>query len=85
VNIWREIVADGGGLAEAPNADSFAAAMTGLLQDEPHRLAMGRAALASVARRYQWSAIAPDLERIYARVAATRRPGGADFSAAARG
>lgn len=85
VNIWREIVADGAGLAEPPNAESFAAAMTGLLQDEPRRLAMGRAALASVARRYQWSAIAADLERLYTRVAATRRPAGADFSAAARG
>ncbi len=84
VNIWREIVADGAGLAEPPNADPFAAAMTRLLNDEPRRLAMGRAALASVARRYQWSRIAVDLERLYARIADTRRPDGAHLGAAAR-
>ena len=77
VNIWREIVADGAGMAEPPSADSFAAAVARLLNDEPRRLAMGRAALASVAQRYQWSMIAADLERLYAHLA------GADFSPAA--
>ena len=84
VNIWREIVADGAGLAEPPNAECFAAAMTSLLRDAPRRQAMARAAQASVARRYQWSSIAADLERLYARVADARRTASADFGAAAR-
>ena len=73
VNIWREIVADGAGRAEAPNVEAFAAAMVSLLQDEPRRRAMGEAARASVARRYQWNAIAADLERLYAQIIETHR------------
>lgn len=83
VNIWREIVADGAGLALPPNAESFSAAMIGLLRDEARRGAMGRAALASVGLRYQWSTIAADLERLYACLAGGRRPVGAGFSPAA--
>jgi hypothetical protein len=37
---------------------------------------MARAAKASVERRYQWSAIAADLERLYAQLAEGRTPAG---------
>ncbi len=72
VNIWREIVEDGAGLAEPPVARSFASAIIQLLRDQPLRLAMGRAAKASVERRYQWGAIAADLERLYEQLAQGR-------------
>jgi glycosyltransferase involved in cell wall biosynthesis len=74
VNIWREIVADGAGIAEPPDAGRFASAMLRLLSDEPLRVAMGRAAREAVARRYQWSAIAADLEQLYAGLVHGRAP-----------
>jgi glycosyltransferase involved in cell wall biosynthesis len=76
VNIWREIVADGAGIVEPPNLESFAAAMIKLLNDEPRRRAMGRAARASVARRYQWITIAAELEQLYAQVTEKHRSSG---------
>jgi glycosyltransferase involved in cell wall biosynthesis len=72
VNIWREIVADGAGLTEPPQAAAFASAILRLLADEPMRRAMGRAGRDAVARRYQWSAIAADLERLYLQLSADR-------------
>jgi glycosyltransferase involved in cell wall biosynthesis len=83
VNIWREIVADGAGLAEPPEAGAFAAAIRRLLGDEGLRRAMGEAAKASVARRYQWSATAADLERLYADCARLRARDPSAASAAA--
>ena len=75
VNIWREIVEDGAGVAEPPKAHRFAAAALRLMRDEPLRLAMGRAARDCVARRYQWRDIAAELERLYQRLAAGRLAG----------
>lgn len=72
VNIWREIVADGAGLAEPPQAAAFAASIIRLLADEPARRAMGEAGRDAVARRYQWSAIAADLERLYLQLSGNR-------------
>jgi glycosyltransferase involved in cell wall biosynthesis len=84
VNIWREIVEDGAGRAETPNAEAFAAAMVSLLRDESKLRAMGEAARASVARRYQWNAIAADLERLYAQVIEKHRSPAAVLPATAR-
>jgi glycosyltransferase involved in cell wall biosynthesis len=84
VNIWREIVADGAGIAEPPAPDAFAAAMLSLLNDEPRRRAMGQAARASVARRYQWSTIAGELERLYAQVLEKHRSPARVLAATAR-
>jgi glycosyltransferase involved in cell wall biosynthesis len=84
VNIWREIVEDGAGRAETPNAEAFAAAMISLLRDESKLRAMGEAARASVARRYQWNAIAADLERLYAQVIEKHRSPAAVLPATAR-
>jgi glycosyltransferase involved in cell wall biosynthesis len=74
VNIWREIVADGAGLAVPPQAEPFAAAAIRLLADEPARRAMGEAGRNAVPRRYDWAMIAAELERLYARLA----PNGAE-------
>ena len=84
VNIWREIVADGAGVAEPPDAGRFASAMLRLLSDEQLRVAMGRAAREAVARRYQWSAIAADLEQLYARLVHGRASERAGLPQAAR-
>ena len=84
VNIWREIVADGAGIAEPPAPDAFAAAMLSLLNDEPRRRAMGQAARASVARRYQWNTIAGELERLYAQVLEKHRSPARVLAATAR-
>ncbi len=73
VNIWREIVEDGAGLARPPDARFFAEAALLLLRDEPLRARMGKAA-AAVARRYQWSQIAAELERVYAQILERRGP-----------
>jgi glycosyltransferase involved in cell wall biosynthesis len=84
VNIWREIVADGAGLAAPPEAEAFASAILRLLREEPARQAMGRAGRASVAQRYQWSAIAAELERLYLQLARNRSAVDLGASAAAR-
>jgi glycosyltransferase involved in cell wall biosynthesis len=84
VNIWREIVEDGAGLAEPRQAHRFAEAVLRLLEDEPLRRAMGRAARESVARRYQWNAIAAELERLYAQLAQGGAPAPAEAPVEAR-
>jgi glycosyltransferase involved in cell wall biosynthesis len=84
VNIWREIVEDGAGLAAPPEAEAFARAAIRLLRDEPARRAMGQAAAASVAKRYRWSVIAAELERAYERLAARRGAADGRARAAAR-
>jgi len=77
-------VADGAGIAEPPAPDAFAAAMLSLLNDEPRRRAMGQAARASVARRYQWNTIAGELERLYAQVLEKHRSPARVLAATAR-
>ena len=81
VNIWREIVADGAGLAAADTAegvDALLAAWAGLPGDE--RAAMGRAAAASYARRFSIDAVARSFVEVVtpfvaARPAASARSG----------
>ena len=65
VNIWREIVADGAGLATPLEADAVAAAMARLLADPGLRRTMGEAGRRSVARRYAWDHVAEALEAAY--------------------
>jgi glycosyltransferase involved in cell wall biosynthesis len=70
VNIWREVVADGAGLAAPCEAAQFAARIAELI-DDPARLAkMGEAGRASVARRYDWASIGKRLEDVYAGIVA---------------
>ena len=51
------------------DAGALAEAVVGLLEDEPRRVAMGRAARALAEERYSWSDIARRLEETYERVA----------------
>ncbi len=70
VNIWREVVADGAGLAAPCEAAQFATRIAALI-DDPARLArMGEAGRASVARRYDWASIGKRLEAAYAEIVA---------------
>ena len=52
------------------DAAALADAVAGLLEDEPRRVAMGRAARAHAEERYSWSDVARRLEETYERVAA---------------
>jgi glycosyltransferase involved in cell wall biosynthesis len=88
VNIWREIVADGAGVAAPPQAEPFAAATIRLLADAPMRRAMGEAGRQAVARRYDWTRIAAELERLYAGLTPNRAEetiGGAPGAASGEG
>jgi glycosyltransferase involved in cell wall biosynthesis len=70
VNIWREVVADGAGLAAPCDAADFASRIAELI-DDPARLArMGEAGRASVAKRYDWASIGKRLEAVYAAIVA---------------
>ena len=74
VNIWREIVGDGAGLAVPPTVPAFAAAAAALFADEARRREMGEAARASVARRYDWARVLPELEQLYQKLAIDPSP-----------
>jgi glycosyltransferase involved in cell wall biosynthesis len=76
VNIWREIVADGAGLATPCDAAAVADAMARLLADPGLRRDMGEAGRRSVARRYEWDHVAAALEEAYRAVIARRAPSG---------
>src|SRR5439155_17385662 len=52
VNIWREVVADGAGIAVPPDVDAFAAHIKEILDDERGLSRMGHAGPLAVARRY---------------------------------
>ena len=73
VNIWREIVGDGAGVAEPVEAERFAAAAARLLDDAEAHARMAEAARASVRARWDWSRVAVELERMYADVLAGAR------------
>lgn len=76
VNIWREVTSDGAGRVAPCDAAAFAESIAAMLADDAGLAAMGAAGRASVARRYDWAAIALRLEQVYAAVASGRR----DFS-----
>jgi len=72
VNIWREIVADGAGLAAPCDAAAVADAVARLLADPGLRRDMGEAGRRSVARRYEWDHVAAALEEAYRTIIARR-------------
>ena len=76
VNIWREIVADGAGLATPLEADAVAGAMARLLADPGLRRTMGEAGRRSVARRYAWDHVAEALEAAYRAIVERARGAG---------
>lgn len=65
VNIWREVVADGAGIAGPGNADWFAENIEAILQDPQKCKSMGQAGIESVKKRYSWDQIASQLEKEY--------------------
>jgi len=73
VNIWREVVADGAGLAAPPEAAAFAEQIQALLAQPGQMVRMGQAGRAAVARRYDWANIALRLEEVYAGILAGKR------------
>ena len=75
VNIWREVVADGAGLAAPAEAGAFAQFLGEMLADPGGLVRMGQAGRAAVARRYDWANIAQRLEETYGAVLAGRPPG----------
>lgn len=73
VNIWREIIDNGAGLAAPVAAAEVAAMMARILDDPGAPTRMGTAGRALVAARFQWSAIGPRLEALYVEVAEPAR------------
>ena len=73
VNIWREVVADGVGLAAPPETEAIAARIQEMLDDPRGLVRMGQAGRLAVARRYDWTGIAQRLEEVYGAILAGRR------------
>jgi len=73
VNIWREVVADGAGLAAPPEAAAFAEQLSAMLAEPGNLVRMGQAGRSAVARRYDWANIAQRLEEVYAAIIAGKR------------
>jgi glycosyltransferase involved in cell wall biosynthesis len=76
VNIAPEIAAAGAGVVADADAQSLAEAIVALLRDDARRIALGRAGR-EFARRYDWSAVAPQLAAMYGRVLAVGEREGA--------
>ena len=74
MNIWREVVADGAGLAAPCDAVQFAARIAELIDDPARQARMGDSGRASVARRYDWASIGKRLEAVYAGIVAGKGP-----------
>ena len=68
---FADVVTDDAAVLVPPGDEAaLTEAVCALLQDEPRRVAMGRAARALAQERYAWSDIARRLEETYERVAA---------------
>ncbi|MBU1109747.1 MAG: glycosyltransferase [Candidatus Riflebacteria bacterium] len=65
VNIWREVVEDGAGLAGPCLVEWFSEAIERLLNNPEQCAAMGQAGQKSVKNRYSWDQIAIQLENAY--------------------
>ena len=74
VNIWREVEGAGAGAVSPPEAEAFAAAIAGLLDDPARRRVMGEAGQGLVANAFDWSRVAERLETLYTAVAGGDRP-----------
>ena len=68
VNIAPDVRAAGAGIVAELAPQAFGAAIAGLLADERRRGALGERAR-EFARRYDWSAVGPDLAAMYAGIA----------------
>lgn len=68
VNIWREVVADGAGIAGPCDIKWFADAIESLMEQPYKRQTMGQAGIISVKKRYDWQQIAVQLETAYAQI-----------------
>jgi glycosyltransferase involved in cell wall biosynthesis len=66
VNIAQEIVAGGAARVVERTPEAFAAAIVELLRDDGARALLGERAR-TYARRYDWTAVAPELKRMYER------------------
>jgi glycosyltransferase involved in cell wall biosynthesis len=71
---YREVITPDTSIAVEPDdPTALTEAVTGLLADEPRRVAMGTAARDLAVDRFAWSDIARRLEGIYERAIATDR------------
>lgn len=68
VNIWREVTADGAGIATPPAVEPFGRELVALMRDKELRTAMGAAAKASVARRFTWDQVGHRLVEVYSAI-----------------
>ncbi|WP_339278781.1 glycosyltransferase [Paenibacillus sp. FSL W8-1187] len=69
VNIWREVVAEGAGLATPVDPIRVADAACQLLDDPELRERMGERGRAMASQYYEWSQVAAQLEQEYRRLA----------------
>lgn len=81
VNIAPEIAAADAGVVADASAGAFGPAIVSLLRDDLRRERLGRAGR-EFARRYDWSAVAPQLAAMYERVAHSPQAGGTRTSGA---
>jgi phosphatidylinositol alpha-mannosyltransferase len=66
---YREVMSSAAGVSVPPgDADALAAAVVGLLADEPRRVALGAGARRIAEERYAWPDVARRLVRVYERV-----------------
>lgn len=75
VNIWREVVEDGAGIAGPCNINWFADTIESLLKQPEKQHEMGVAGIASVKKRYDWKQIAIQLENEYLRIINSHKVG----------
>lgn len=73
VNIWREIVEAGAGMATEPRADEFSAAIRSLLDGPAAARAMGEAGRTLYLREYTWDTAGARLLDLYATVISEHR------------
>jgi glycosyltransferase involved in cell wall biosynthesis len=73
VNIWREVVEAGAGLAGSPTAQTVAEQIARLASDSDAARGMGQAGRAVVRERFSWDRIAAQLEGVYRDLAQHRR------------
>ncbi|QJC53338.1 glycosyltransferase [Paenibacillus albicereus] len=83
VNIWREVVAEGAGLATPVDPAQVADAASRLLDDPELREQMGERGRAMVSQYYEWSQVAAQLEQEYRQLAGEAGTAGSGSSARA--